>query len=121
MEWSDIMFCPKCKCEYRPGFTECSDCHIPLVFELPQETKHEVDASEKIEYIEYEFLLSTYNYADIALIKSAFEAEKIVYFIQGEDMGIAPGGLPARVLVKKEQIEEAKELLQNFNLSFTLL
>ncbi len=25
------MFCPLCKYEYRRGFTECSDCHLPLV------------------------------------------------------------------------------------------
>jgi hypothetical protein len=28
------MFCPKCRAEYREGFTSCSDCHIPLVPEL---------------------------------------------------------------------------------------
>ena len=25
------MFCPLCKAEFRDGFAECSDCHIPLV------------------------------------------------------------------------------------------
>ena len=25
------MFCPKCGAEYRPGFTECYDCRLPLV------------------------------------------------------------------------------------------
>lgn len=25
------MFCPLCKSEFRDGFTQCSDCHIPLV------------------------------------------------------------------------------------------
>ncbi len=24
-------FCPVCHLEYRPGFTECSDCGVPLV------------------------------------------------------------------------------------------
>jgi hypothetical protein len=23
--------CPRCGTEYRPGFTECADCHVPLV------------------------------------------------------------------------------------------
>jgi hypothetical protein len=32
------MFCPLCKAEFRPGITQCSDCHIPLVA-----TKQEVD------------------------------------------------------------------------------
>jgi hypothetical protein len=25
------VFCPRCGDEYRPGFTECADCHVPLV------------------------------------------------------------------------------------------
>jgi hypothetical protein len=25
------MFCPLCRAEFRPGFIECSDCHVPLV------------------------------------------------------------------------------------------
>jgi hypothetical protein len=25
------MFCPSCKCEYRAGVTQCSDCDVPLV------------------------------------------------------------------------------------------
>lgn len=30
-------WCPKCKAEYREGFTECATCHVPLVDELPEE------------------------------------------------------------------------------------
>jgi len=29
------MFCPRCGAEYRPGFTECADCLVPLVDRLP--------------------------------------------------------------------------------------
>jgi hypothetical protein len=29
------MYCPKCRVEYRAGFTECSDCRVRLVAELP--------------------------------------------------------------------------------------
>jgi len=28
------MYCPKCKCEYREGFTICSDCQVKLVEQL---------------------------------------------------------------------------------------
>ena len=31
------MFCPKCKAEYRSGFTVCADCDVPLVDKLPEE------------------------------------------------------------------------------------
>jgi hypothetical protein len=30
------MFCPRCKAEYRAGFTHCSDCDVDLVQDPPQ-------------------------------------------------------------------------------------
>ena len=44
------MFCPQCRTEYREGFLECSDCHIPLADRLPEpETPPDslVDAHEQ--------------------------------------------------------------------------
>ena len=32
------MFCPSCGSEYRAGYFECGDCHVPLVQELPKGT-----------------------------------------------------------------------------------
>ena len=32
-------WCPKCKAEYREGFTACSTCHVPLVDTLPEENE----------------------------------------------------------------------------------
>lgn len=29
------MFCPKCRDEFRPGFTRCGRCNVDLVHELP--------------------------------------------------------------------------------------
>jgi hypothetical protein len=29
------VFCPQCRAEYREGFTECSDCRVPLIAEKP--------------------------------------------------------------------------------------
>jgi hypothetical protein len=31
------MFCPNCRAEYRPGFTQCSVCEVELISELPSE------------------------------------------------------------------------------------
>jgi uroporphyrinogen-III synthase len=31
------MYCPVCRAEYRPGVKECSDCHVALVEQLPEE------------------------------------------------------------------------------------
>lgn len=33
-------WCPKCKSEYREGITECADCKIPLMDELPPESEN---------------------------------------------------------------------------------
>ena len=38
-------WCPKCKAEFREGFTECSTCQVPLVDSLPEE--NEVSEREK--------------------------------------------------------------------------
>lgn len=29
------LYCPRCGGEFRPGFSQCADCHIPLVSERP--------------------------------------------------------------------------------------
>ena len=34
-------WCPKCRAEFREGFTECNTCHIPLI-------DHEPDGTEVI-------------------------------------------------------------------------
>jgi hypothetical protein len=31
------MFCPLCRTEYREGFTTCSDCHVALVAQVPED------------------------------------------------------------------------------------
>src|SRR5436309_13550020 len=38
-----VMFCPECRSEYRPGFTRCSDCDVDLVWELPRDTREDIN------------------------------------------------------------------------------
>ncbi len=108
------MFCPKCKCEYRESSPTCPDCEVPLVEDLAGEKGKKPGVAN--EHIDLELIFSTYVYSDISQIKSVFDSEGIAYFVQGEDIGIAPGGLQAKVFVNKDQAEEAKQLLKDFNL-----
>lgn len=109
------MFYPKCRCEYRAGFTMCSDCNIALVDKLAEENKH---VKTSVEYVDYEFILSTFNVMDIAILKATLDSEEIIYFIQGENLINLGTGMPARLLVKKDHVSKAKALLSKLNLSF---
>ena len=102
------MFCPICKYEYRPGFIKCKDCNVQLVNELPPES----------ETVEYEELLSTYNPSDISLLKSLLDPEGIIYFFQGEQFSyVRPLADPVRLMVKKDQISKASEIIKDLDLS----
>ena len=102
------MFCPKCKSEYREGFYKCSDCGSDLVYQLPPET---FDNSGGEEFVE---VFSTYQQGDISFIKSVLDGEGITYFFQGENsiMLIAAGAY-ARLLVKADEADRAKDILRD--------
>jgi len=98
------MFCPKCKSEYQEGVVVCSDCDVPLVVELQLEPKPG--------FVDYEEILSTNNAADIAMIKSLFDGEGIVYYFLGEHFAF-----PVKLMVNKDQVGEAREFLKDLNAS----
>ena len=108
------MFCPICRVEYLQGFTKCSDCGVELVAELPPKPP-----KAEPEFVDYKEVLITFNPADIAFIKSVLDAEKITYFFQGENfLRIQPLALPARLMVKTDQVEKAVEILKDIKLNF---
>ena len=111
-----FMFCPKCRCEYRKGFSECADCHVELIPELaplPAEPKSS-------DFVEYRELLSTYNLADIAFIESILDSAKIIYFMQNEEFNtLTFSPQPVRVMVNTDQLDKAKELLKDFRPQFS--
>ena len=108
------MFCPKCKAEYREGFTECADCGVVLVKELPPE--------DELEYLEYEEVLATYNAVDIAMVTSLMEKEDLTYYFKGEHFhGLRPLAEPVRLMVLKDQAQRARELLEDLDLRFVAI
>jgi hypothetical protein len=102
----DIMFCPECRYEYRRGFTECPDCNVALVHELPTKTKTEP--------VDFKEVLSTYNPSDIAIIKSVFDAEAITYFLKGEHMNLVE---PIWLMVDSTQAQKAIDILIELGIS----
>ena len=99
------MFSPKCKSEYQEGVVICCDCNISLVSALKREPK--------LEFVDYEEILFTNNAADIAVIKSLFDSEGIVYYFLGEHFAF-----PVWLMVNKDQVEEATELLKDLDTSY---
>ncbi len=105
------MFCPNCGAEYRSGITRCSDCDVDLVDALQREPGPE--------WVEFEEVLSTYNLADIAVIKSILDETGMKYYFENENfVHVSPLALPARLMVPRNQVEKTLELLKDMNLAF---
>lgn len=67
----------------------------------------------EVRYVEMVEVFSTYNPGDIAVIKSVIDGEDIHYIFQGENTNLmVGGGAYARLLVKSDQVERVKEILQ---------
>ena len=104
------MYCPKCRSEFREGIFKCSDCLVPLVYNLPPEEPKPIP-----EYVDFKEIMTSLDMGEIAIIKSILDDHQIIYFIQNENLGSTFGAvIPARILVSKDQAQEAKDLLQDF-------
>lgn len=101
------MYCPKCRAEYVEGVLICADCRVTLISELPPETLPPPGP------IEYEEVLTDLNASDIAIIKSLLDSESIDYYIHG---GFSSVFVVHNLMVLKEQVGEAKELLKDLEL-----
>ncbi len=116
------MFCPECFAEYKPGFSECSDCKVSLIDRSP--TPEEIAdfqarmAGPIVEYREMVEITWTYNPMDIAILKSILDAEDIHYHLHGEQFSYArPWVQPTRLMVSADQADEVRELIKDLNLS----
>jgi len=109
------MFCPTCKAEYRPGFTECADCGVPLVYELPEESSPErSQVLREGRDADLVPVYSTYNPTDVMMIKSLLDADEIIYNFQGELFkGSGVFIVPAMLFVTKADAEKVVEMLRD--------
>ncbi len=106
------MLCPKCGCEYREGFYECTDCRISLVYDPPPKAGPAVEKRELVT------ILETSDPALISVAKSLLEGSNIWYAAQGEGMSsLFPGTVayhPVAFQVAREDEERARELFREF-------
>jgi hypothetical protein len=108
------MYCPQCQAEFRGGFTECSDCHVPLLDGTPP-----VEPSENFDpAIDLVVILETNDGIQLALVKGLLEEADIPYFVLGQIATLVQdvdGFLRkwVRVQVPHDREAEARELLDS--------
>jgi hypothetical protein len=106
------MYCPQCRVEYRDGFTECSDCHIPLLAGTPPvETAAPSDPALGLVVV-----LETNDRFQLALAKGLLEDAGIPFFVLGQIATLIQDVDPylhkwVRVQVPRDREAEAREIL----------
>ena len=107
------MYCPQCRCEYRDGFTECSDCHVPLLAGgVPHEPVDRFDPTLGLVVV-----LETNDRVQLAFAKGLLEEAGIPFFILGQIATLiqdVDGFLHkwVRVQVPRDREAEARELME---------
>jgi len=82
----------------------------------------EVEDDEDDDYLDQEPIMSTYNPADVAAIKAVLEDADISYHFEGDIPTTSNTYLePAKLFVGPEDAEEARELIDDLDLSYMSL
>jgi hypothetical protein len=113
---SPEIICPNCSVNIELSDAERSSrkFHCPECESFIDYTFNPAKILNRQNYIE---LLSSFNQGDIALIKSLLDDALIDYYVFGENfLSVEPLVQPAKFYVNGIQLEEAKEVLKDFNL-----
>jgi hypothetical protein len=106
------MYCPQCGVEYREGFTECSDCHIPLEAGSPEAENVPFDPD-----LDLEVVLETDDRLQAAMAKGLLEEAGIPYYVLGQITTLINDVDPfikkwVRLQVPRDREAEAREILE---------
>jgi hypothetical protein len=106
------MYCPQCRVEFRDGFTECSDCHVPLSAGAPSPEPDLFDPALGLVVV-----LETDDGVQLALAKGLLEEAGIPFFVLGQIATLVQDVDPflhkcVRVQVPRDREAEARELLE---------
>jgi hypothetical protein len=106
------MYCPRCRVEYRDGFTECSDCHVPLVSgAVVPDPQDPFDPT-----LDLVVVLETEDRVQAAMAKGLLEEAGIPYFALGQ-IAILMNDIDPflqkqlRLQVPRDREAEAREIL----------
>lgn len=107
------MYCPQCRTEYREGFTECSDCRVPLVRGMPPRGPHNgLDPS--LDLVE---VLETRDAIQLAMARGLLEDAGIPFYLLGQITRLVNDVDPfvqkhIRIQVPRDREAEAQEILE---------
>ena len=109
-----IVYCPQCRVEYRDSFTECSDCHVPLLSgSPPPKAPSPFDPA-----LDLVVVLETNDRVQLAMAKGLLEDAGIPFFVLGQIATLVQD-VDAflhkwiRVQVPRDREAEARELLES--------
>jgi hypothetical protein len=106
------MYCPQCGTEYREGFTECSDCRVPLSPGAPPDENAGFDPEMDLVVV-----LETNDRVKAAMARGVLDEAGIPYFVLGQIANLVNDvdGLVrkwVRFQVARDREAEARELLE---------
>lgn len=121
-----MLICPKCKTEYRDGFTTCADCgasleeHAAIINETAQSSKNERKAAESGWQPADERFLANFNeVVELSYVTSMLDDARIPYRIIAKDVSdylqIMHGSsyLGSCLYVNAKDYEAAREIIDS--------
>jgi hypothetical protein len=107
------MFCPSCEAEYREGFTECTDCGVPLVAALEPQRREEIveGLTPIMETVSTEELGVVVDRLEKAGVPYVIEAGTALSVLDGREEEV-PHPWQARLSVTTELAERAERIVE---------
>jgi hypothetical protein len=105
------MFCPNCKTEYRRGFTECSDCLVPLVENLSADDLNSTTADPGA----MEILWSGRDPGFAESLRDALDRAELEHGDDSVELGFLPAfpGAVFKISVRTSDREAARKVLED--------